>query len=164
MFRIVLAAVAAAIICLPVPAALAQHNCSQCPAAKACPTCVASADTLKPAPVVFEKLPGFEKRCKMPDGHTFTYKFDKKPKIGVAVLKVVLYNKQGVKDKTFQITGLSGMPSMGNAHDFEAPFKINKKGEYLLPVNLVMPGEWEVKLTFKKDGKAVYYGAFTFRV
>ncbi len=27
-------------------------------------------------------------------------------------------------------------------------FKLNKKNDYLLPIHIVMPGEWEVKLTF----------------
>jgi hypothetical protein len=33
---------------------------------------------------------------------------------------------------------------------------------YLLPVQLVMPGDWEVALTFLKGGKAVFRGSYLF--
>ena len=57
------------------------------------------------------------------------------------------------------------MPSMRGAHDSgEVPFKLNKKGDYLLPVNVVMPGEWEVKLVFMKDKEPVFRGRITFKV
>jgi len=57
------------------------------------------------------------------------------------------------------------MPSMGRTHDSgEVLFKLNKKGDYLLPVNIVMPGEWEVKLSFSKDKRVIYRGSFKFNV
>jgi hypothetical protein len=57
------------------------------------------------------------------------------------------------------------MPEMKGAHDSgEVPFKLNKKGDYLLPVNVVMPGEWEVKLVFLKGKEPVYRGRITFKV
>jgi len=41
---------------------------------------------------------------------------------------------------------------------------MNKKGDYLLPVNVVMPGEWEVVLNFHKDKKPIYTGRARFNV
>ncbi len=41
---------------------------------------------------------------------------------------------------------------------------MNKKGDYLLPVNVVMPGEWEVVLNFLKDKKPIYTGSVRFNV
>jgi len=37
-------------------------------------------------------------------------------------------------------------------------------GDYLLPVNVVMPGEWEVKLVFMKGKEPVFRGRITFKV
>jgi hypothetical protein len=57
------------------------------------------------------------------------------------------------------------MPSMRGAHDSgDVDFKLNKKNDYLLPVNIVMPGDWEVRVTFLKDGKPVFHGGITFDV
>ncbi|MCX5752574.1 MAG: hypothetical protein NTW97_02875 [Candidatus Krumholzibacteria bacterium] len=114
---------------------------------------------------VFKDLPGPGKKCWIGDDAYFTYKFDKKPKLGTAFLKVQLFDKAGKQITSLGIVGISGMPSMGSAHDSgEVPFKLNKKGDYLLPVNVVMPGEWEVKLVFLKAKEPVFRGRITFKV
>ena len=41
-------------------------------------------------------------------------------------------------------------------------FSISAKGDYLLPVPLVMPGDWEFRFTFVKDEKTVFRGAYLF--
>jgi hypothetical protein len=57
------------------------------------------------------------------------------------------------------------MPSMRGAHDSgSVEFKLNRKDDYLMPVNIVMPGDWEVQVTIQKDGKPVFYGSITFDV
>jgi len=57
------------------------------------------------------------------------------------------------------------MPSMRGAHDSgEVAFKLNKAGDYLLPVNVVMPGDWEVRLTFSRNGSVIFRGKVTFDV
>jgi hypothetical protein len=43
-------------------------------------------------------------------------------------------------------------------------FKLNRKNDYLMPINIVMPGEWEVRLTFLKDGDPVFFGRINFNV
>jgi hypothetical protein len=54
---------------------------------------------------------------------------------------------------------------MVGAHDSgDQEFKLNRMGDYLLPVNIVMPGEWEIKLTFKRGETTVVRGAFRFNV
>ena len=129
----------------------------------------ACADTMKmgagtDAKATFEKLPGYNKKCWIGKDYYFTYKFDKTPKMGVVVLKIQLFDAKGQKSTALDILGHSGMPSMGGAHDLDAAFKLNKKGEYLLPVNVVMPGQWEIKLTFSKDKAPIYRGTFKFNV
>jgi hypothetical protein len=118
-----------------------------------------------PQETLFTDLPGAGKKCWIRGTLYFTYKFDKTPKLGTAILKIRLFDKTGAQVTTLNIVGISGMPSMGSAHDSgEVPFKLNKKGDYLLPVNVVMPGEWEVKLIFLKGKEPVYRGRITFKV
>jgi len=142
----------------------AQHNCGQCPAAQSCPSGSAKADTNKPAEPAFQKLPGAGKKVWIGDSHYFTYRFDKTPKIGVVVLKIQLFTRKGIKDRRCEITCLSGMSSKEGSIQTEGQFKLNRLGDYLLPVNFSSHGEWEVKLVFKKDGQEIYYGSFTLKV
>ena len=119
----------------------------------------ATGDTL------FQLLPGSGKKCWINDTTYFSYKFAKKPKLGTAILKIQLFDKKGQKLTHLNITGKSDMPSMKGAHDSgHVAFKQNKKGEYLLPVNIVMPGEWEVKIRFLNGQDVIYRGRFTFHV
>ena len=113
----------------------------------------------------YTDLPGAGKKCSIGDSMYFTYKFGKKPKLGTAILKVQLFDKTGARVTSLDIVGMSDMPAMRGAHDSgEMAFKLNKKGDYLLPVNVVMPGEWEVKLVFMKDKSPVFRGRITFKV
>lgn len=94
-----------------------------------------------------------------------TYDFDKKPAMGMVIVKIRVFNNRGDKIKSLKIAGDSGMPSMRGAHDSgEILFKLNKKGDYLLPVNVVMPGDWEIRVKFMKDKKVIFYGAIRFDV
>lgn len=95
----------------------------------------------------------------------FVYDFNKKPQMGTIILKVQVFSKEGMQDSALEITGSVDMPSMKGAHSTgEQPLKLNKKGDYLLPVNVVMPGEWEVVLSFLKDKKPFYTGSVRFNV
>jgi hypothetical protein len=115
--------------------------------------------------IVYKPLPGSGKKCWINEDLYFTYKFSEKPKMGTVILVIQVFNKNGDKLTPFLIKGRSDMPSMRGAHDSgDQEFKLNKKGDYLLPVNIVMPGDWEVRLTFLKDGKPLFYGSLTFDV
>ena len=114
---------------------------------------------------VFEELPGPGNTCRIGETYTFTYEFDKTPKMGMAILKIQLFDRNGKRTTALEITGRSDMPSMSGAHDSgEALFKLNRKGDYLLPVNIVMPGEWEVRLVFSANKEAIFRGRFKFNV
>ena len=116
-------------------------------------------------PSAYAPLPPAGSQCWIGGDYYFIYGFDKKPKMGTAVLKIQLFSKEGKRDTSLVITGNSGMPSMRGAHDSgEVAFKLNKKGDYLLPVNVVMPGEWEIKLTFFRDKQVIFTGGFRFDV
>ena len=95
----------------------------------------------------------------------FTWASSEQPKMGTIILKVQVFTKSGERDKSFIIKGQFDMPSMAGAHDSGLqPFALNKAGNYLLPLNIVMPGEWELRLTFIKADKTVFRGRLKFNV
>ncbi|RJR29140.1 MAG: hypothetical protein C4574_03800 [Candidatus Latescibacterota bacterium] len=137
--------------------ALAQSE--HCMRHGAPPPDTAAADT------VYTELPGYGKKCWIDEEVYFTYKFDKKPKMGTPILIVQVFEKGGARVTDLSITGSYDMPSMRGAHPSgDVPFKLNKKGDYLLPVNVVMPGGWEVLLVFRKGDETIYRGVFRFDV
>jgi hypothetical protein len=116
-------------------------------------------------PAVYPTMPGPGKKVSLPGGFYLIYGFDKKPKLGTVIVKVEIFSKDGKKDTSFVVKGDSGMPSMRGHHDMgEQPFQLSKKGDYLLPINIVMPGDWEIRLTFIKDGKVQFQGSYQFDV
>lgn len=113
----------------------------------------------------FKDLPKAGKKCWIGEVNYFVYEFDKTPKMGMAILKVRLFDKDGKQVSDLDITGRTDMPSMRGAHDSgEVAFKLNRKGDYLLPVNVVMPGGWEVLLTFSRNKIVVFRGRVAFDV
>jgi hypothetical protein len=114
---------------------------------------------------VFQDLAKSGKKCWIGEVNFFTWEFDKTPKMGTSILIIKLYDKDGKRVSDLQITGSSDMPSMRGAHDSgEVSFKNNKAGDYLLPVNVVMPGDWEVRLTFSRNGIVIFRGRIAFDV
>jgi len=128
-------------------------------------TSVAMLDSTDMAKPQYTKLPGFDKKFQV-EGYTVSYRFVKRPQIGTIILRVQVFTADKKQVKPFEITGEYGMPSMKGAHDSgPTAMKTNVKGDYLLPVSVVMRGEWEVKLVFSdKDMKPVYSGVFKFSV
>lgn len=114
---------------------------------------------------VYPQMPEPGKKVMIGNDYYFIYNFDKKPKMGTVIVRVELYTRDGKKDTTLEIQGDAGMPSMKGAHDTgNRPFKLSQKGIYLLPVDIVMPGDWEVRLTFLKDGRVIFRGSHKFDV
>jgi hypothetical protein len=115
--------------------------------------------------IVYKPLPKPGKKCEINNDLYFIYEFNEKPKMGTVILKIQVFTKNGEKTAPFAIKGRADMPSMRGAHDSgDVEFKLNKKDDYLLPVNIVMPGGWEIRLTFLKDGKPIFYGSIRFDV
>lgn len=113
----------------------------------------------------FKDLPGAGQKCWIGEVNYFVYGFDKAPGMGTAVLRVRLFDKDGKQVSDLDIAGRSDTPSMRGAHDSgEAPLKLDGKGDYLLPVAIVMPGEWEVRLTFSRTKTIIFRGRLTFNV
>jgi len=114
---------------------------------------------------VFQDLPKSGKKCWIGEVNYFTWEFDKTPKMGLSVLIVKLYDKDGQRVSDLTVSGRADMPSMRGAHDSgEVAFKTNKAGDYLMPVNVVMPGGWEILLTFSRNGIVIFRGRIAFDV
>lgn len=112
---------------------------------------------------VYQQLPKPGEKISLDADHYFTYGFTKPPKLGTAIMRVEIFTRDGVGDTSFVVKGDADMPSMRGAHSSgETDFSLSAKGAYLLPLRLVMPGDWEVRLTFGKKGKTVFRGAYLF--
>ncbi len=115
--------------------------------------------------IAFKPCPKPGKKYSINDDIYFTYEFSEKPTMGTVILKIQVFNRSGDQITPFIINGRSDMPTMRGAHDSgDVEFKLNKKNDYLLPVSIVMPGRWEVRVTFLKDGNPLFYGSITFDV
>jgi hypothetical protein len=97
--------------------------------------------------------------------HYFIYGFDKQPKIGTVIMRVEIFTRDGKRDTSFTVKGDADMPSMRGAHAAgDKDFALSSKGVYLLPVRLVMPGDWEVAMTFLQQGTVVLRGVYLFDI
>lgn len=114
-------------------------------------------------PGEYQSLPKPGGKVPLGADHYFTYGFDKAPKIGTAIMRVEVFTRDGRRDTSFSVKGDADMPSMRGAHSTgNKDFALSAKGVYLLPVRLVMPGDWEIRFTFVKNGKTVLRGAYLF--
>jgi hypothetical protein len=115
--------------------------------------------------VVYPSMPGPGKKVPIGSSHYLIYNFDKKPKLGMVIMKVEIFTADDKKDTSFTVKGDAGMPSMRGAHETgEQTFTPSKREDYVLPVNIVMPGDWEIRITVLKDGKVVARGRYNFDV
>ena len=123
---------------------------------------VASGSEKTPA---FASMPGPGKKVPIENGYYLIFGFDKKPKLGTVIMKVEIFTADGKKDTSLEAKADAGMPSMKGAHETgDRPFALSKKGDYLLPIPIVMPGGWEIRLTVMKDGKVISRGRYNFDV
>jgi hypothetical protein len=113
----------------------------------------------------FPSMPSPGEKVSIGNDYYFTYDFDKKPKLGTLTIKIQIYTMDGKKDTSLEVLADSGMPSMKGVHDTgDRLCKLSTSGDYLVPIDIVMPGDWEVRLTFKKDGKIIFRGSHQFDV
>ncbi len=113
---------------------------------------------------VFVAMPGPGENVPLGNGKYLIYGFVKTPKMGPAIMKIQVFDKNGERDRSVTITADSGMPDMPSMGTDHATCMLNKKGDYLVPINITMPGDWEVRLTVSQDGTVVYRGSYRFNV
>jgi hypothetical protein len=115
------------------------------------------------AKVNYQKLPKPGEKVFIDADHYFIYGFDKPPKLGMSIMKVEIFSRGGKRDTSYIVKGDADMPSMRGAHSSgDKEFSLSAKGVYLMPVRLVMPGDWEVTFTFINNGKVKFRGAYLF--
>lgn len=113
----------------------------------------------------YSPMPDPGKKVPIGSGYYLIYSFDKKPKLGTLIMKVEIFTDEGNKDTSFEAKADAGMPSMKGAHETgDRALRLSKRGDYVLPISIVMPGDWEIKLTILKDGKIVFRGRYNFDV
>jgi hypothetical protein len=111
----------------------------------------------------FQALPKPGKRVPLDADHYFTFGFLDQPKLGKAIMRAEIFTNDGQRDRTFTVKGDLDMPSMRGAHSTGLQaFVLSAKGAYLMPVHLAMPGDWEFRFTFEKNGKLVFRGLYLF--
>lgn len=126
------------------------------------PACL-SAASAPAAKAGYQPLVRAGERIHFAPDHYLTFGFDKPPKLGLAIMRVEIFGKDGKRDTSFSVRGDADMPSMRGAHAAgEKAFSLSAKGIYLMPVRLVMPGDWEISFTVLKNGKTAYRGAYLF--
>lgn len=114
---------------------------------------------------VYPPMPEPGKKVPIGGDRYIVYGLDKKPKLGTVIMKVQVFTKEGQKDTSFEVKADAGMPSMKGAHETgDKPFILSNKGDYLLPINIVMPGDWEIRLTIVKEGRVIFRGRYNFDV
>jgi hypothetical protein len=122
---------------------------------------VAASPTVNKAQYQTLSKPGT--KVQLPDGGYFVYGFEKPPKVATCIMKVEIFTKNGKKDTTYTVKGDVDMPSMRGVHSRgDKDFALSNKGVYLLPVPLVMLGDWEFRFTFAKKNQTVLRGAYLF--
>ena len=126
---------------------------------------VASEDRPEGTRPEFPEMPAPGKKVPLPEGRYLIYGFAAKPKLGTAIMKVEIFSGAGQKETSLEVTADAGMPSMRGAHETgDRPFQRSRKGDYLLPIPIVMPGGWEVRFTVRKDGGVIFRGRYDFDV
>jgi hypothetical protein len=113
----------------------------------------------------YPPLPGPGKKVPIGEGYYLIYGFDKPLKLGRVIMQVEVFTAEGKKDTSLEVKADADMPSMRGAHATgERAFQLSNKGDYLLPISIVMPGDWEIKLTVVKGGKVIFRGRYNFNV
>lgn len=100
----------------------------------------------------------------LPSGGYLVWKFSKKPQMGTVVVKVMAYSENKKQEARYEITGEYGMPSMRYHDSGVKKFQLNKKNDYLLPMDIAMPGDWDIVIRIKLDGKEIFAGKIDFSV
>jgi hypothetical protein len=113
----------------------------------------------------YPPMPEPGKKVPIGDGSYLIYGFDKPLKMGTVIMKVEVFTAAGKRDTSPEVKVDADMPSMRGAHGTgDRALKLSNKGDYLLPISIVMPGDWEIKLTVLKSGKVLFRGRYNFNV
>lgn len=97
-------------------------------------------------------------------GVQLTYSFNAHLAMGTVILKIKVTDSKGNPVEGYSLTGVYDMPEMNDSNSGKVAFVQNKKKDFLLPINVTMPGKWEVTVTVKKGRKTLITGLIDFNV
>lgn len=106
-------------------------------------------------------------KIKIDERHSFTFHFPEKPKVGTTILKISVFDQDERKMNDLHISAfyhMPEMPSMKNSDSESPDFMLNKKNDYLFPINASMTGDWEVEIIFKENLHEIYRGKILFSI
>jgi hypothetical protein len=83
--------------------------------------------------------------------YTIKYAWPKKPDVGFSTLKVNLFDKEGKPVEDAAIAARYAMLTMSCCAGVTDAMKRNNKGDFLIPLQFTMRGEWEITLSITKD-------------
>lgn len=118
----------------------------------------------EPAPAAFAVLSEEGRTITLSNGDHFVYHFHPRPKFGTVVLKVEVFDAKGKVVKDLLLSAEYCMPGMTMPACPLQTLDQNKKGAYLMPVELSMPGDWEIKLFVHEAKKELFRGVIKVRV
>jgi hypothetical protein len=95
---------------------------------------------------------------------TLTYSFNTNPAMGNLIVKVKILDKDGNPVDGLTVIGISDMAEMHDSNSGKVEFVQNKKKDFLLPINVSMPGAWNVMILVKKQKKVLFTGRIDFHV
>ncbi len=86
------------------------------------------------------------------DDYYVTYNWASRPGIGANVLVVKLFDKENNQVQDLDITAESYMPGMSCCPAFgEQVLRLNRNGDYLVPITFTMLGVWAIILSFGNE-------------
>ncbi|GMO57334.1 MAG: hypothetical protein Ta2D_03090 [Rickettsiales bacterium] len=90
------------------------------------------------------------------NGYSFKYEFAAKPQLGTTPLKINVF-KDKKKSNDLKVIVSYDMPSM-RGHHATPPSSLtaNSNNDYLLPVNFVMRGGWEIVIEFSEGDNLLH--------
>ncbi len=116
----------------------------------------------KTAIVHCSNLPKPGKTIKLTDGNEFAWQFADKVKLGPNVLKVTIKDLNKLDTKNYVIKATLDMPSMKGAHSSGSKeLVLNKKGDFVAPMDFVMRGDWEVCIEIFYKDQPLLNGKYT---
>ena len=80
------------------------------------------------------------------------HEWPEKPKVGSYTLKVNLVDKSGKSVEGVEVAVKHDMPKMRCNSGGSGVMKQNNKGDYLLPINFAMRGDWRIVISARKEG------------
>lgn len=103
-------------------------------------------------------------KIRIDDRYSFTFQFSEKPKVGTTILKISVLDQKGEKTNDLNISASYAMPSMKNMGSKSRDFMLSKKGDYLLPIDATMLGDWEIEVIFKDNSHEIHREKILFTI